>query len=427
MSAPAGDRAVLNFRKAGVAANHRAANRESVTCLEAALEAVANMDEGAERTQHAIDARSELELPLMGLGQFHRSLEHLREAESLARAAGDSRRLARIYSRMTYHLGSLGEFTAALETGERALALATEHADVARVISTNVVVARALYGLGDYARTIDLARHNDSLVGRTEDSLGPSNVAFSRVWAVLAMAEVGGFAEGSGVGEEAVRVTRAQGWRHEEVWACLGLGRLYVVQGAWERAIATLEPALPLCETSSDLAVYFSRTASSLGEAYTRSGRMAEGLVLLARAASHTEAIGFIYSHALVLGMLGAGHLLAGEILEGGRCAEAALDTARRYRQRGWEAWALRLLGEVAVRRDPLDLAAAERHFCEARALAEERGMQPLVTHCRLELGEAYRRAGDHARAEAEIAAALAEYRALQMPYWAARVANSGF
>jgi len=53
--------------------------------------------------------------------------------------------------------------------------------------------------------------------------------------------------------------------------------------------------------------------------------------------------------------------------------------------------------------------------------------MQPLVTHCRLELGEAYRRAGDHARAEAEIAAALAEYRALQMPYWAARVANSGF
>jgi len=288
-------------------------------------------------------------------------------------------------------------------------------------------VARALYGLGDYARTIDLARHNDSLVGRTEDSLGLTNVAFSRVWAVLAMAEVGGFAEGSGVGEEAVRVARAQGWRHEEVWACLGLGRLYVVQGAWGRAIATLEPALPLCETSSDLAVYFSRTASSLGEAYTRSGRMAEGLVLLARAASHTEAIGFIYSHALVLGMLGAGHLLAGEIVEGDRCAEAALDMARRYRQRGWEAWALRLLGEVAVRGDPLDLAAAERHFREARALAEERGMQPLVTHCHLGLGEAYRRAGDHARAEAEMAAALAEYRALQMPYWAARVANSGF
>lgn len=53
--------------------------------------------------------------------------------------------------------------------------------------------------------------------------------------------------------------------------------------------------------------------------------------------------------------------------------------------------------------------------------------MQPLVTHCRLGLGEAYRRAGDHARAEPEIAAAVAEYRALDMPYWAARAADSGF
>src|SRR5205814_905684 len=128
----------------------------------------------------------------------------------------------------------------------------------------------------------------------------------------------------------------AHGRRHEEVWARLGLGRLYVVQGSWERAIAILEPSLPLCETSSDLAVYFSRTASSLGEAYVRSGRIAEGMALLERAAAHAETLGFTYSQALVIGMLGQGRLLAGDAAGAAQCAESALELARRCGQRGW-------------------------------------------------------------------------------------------
>ncbi|HEX9819522.1 MAG TPA: BTAD domain-containing putative transcriptional regulator [Methylomirabilota bacterium] len=418
--------AVTYLWKAGLDAWTRGANRESVACFESALSGLEHLADGPAKTGLAIDIRIDLELALMGLGEIPRGFERLREAEALALRAGDRRRLGRVYFRMTYDLGSLGDLAAALARGEQALAIAAEEQDPRTLSGSVVVVARTLYGLGQYRRAIEVARRNEDIVLTGGPKLPPGNfvpqnVAFSRGWIVLAMAEVGEFRDGALLGEEAVRIARAELGPHLHVWALLGLGRLYVVQGALERGIEILEQALPLCQTSGDLAVYFSRTASSLGEAYARSGRLAEGLALLQGAANHGEAIGFAYSHALVLGILGSVHLLAGDVEAAGRCAVEALALARRYGQRGWEAWALRLLGEVAARRDRLDLTAVETHLREAMVLAGEREMQPLLTHCRLGLGEAYRRAGDRARARTEAAGALAEYRALDMPHWQAR------
>ncbi|HEV8584978.1 MAG TPA: BTAD domain-containing putative transcriptional regulator [Methylomirabilota bacterium] len=417
-SAEVWDPAVRWLRQAGVAAFQRAANREAVASLEAALEGVEKMTEGPERSAHAIDIRVDLENALMGLGQFRRSLERLREAEALAQAAGDGRRLARVYSRLTYNLGSVGELTAALEMGERAHALATEQGNTPTLRSTNVVLSRALYGLGDYRRTIEVARRNDALPLEAHDPHGPPNVAFSRIWMVLAMAETGHFADGRPIGEEVLQAALTEGRRHQEVWARLGLGRLYVVQGALEEAMAVLEPSLPLCETASDLAVYFSRTASSLGEAYARSGRLADGVTLLERAAGHAQTIGFAYSQALILGMLGEARLLAGDARGAADCAASALELARRSGQRGWEARALRLEAEMAARREPIDIAGVETRFASAAALATELGMRPLRAHCHLGLAAAYARAGAKERAPAALAAARADYRAMDMPYW---------
>ena len=83
---------------------------------------------------------------------------------------------------MTYNLGSVGELAAALETGERALALATGEDELPTVLASNVVLARARYGLGDYRRAIETARRNDVLRLRSDDPHGPPNVAFARIW-----------------------------------------------------------------------------------------------------------------------------------------------------------------------------------------------------------------------------------------------------
>ena len=60
------------------------------------------------------------------------------------------------------------------------------------------------------------------------------------------------------------------------------------------------------------------------------------------------------------------------------------------------EAYALRLLGEIAAQRDPPEVAPAEDYFRQALALAEELGMRPLQAHCHLGLGTLYAKIGRH-------------------------------
>jgi hypothetical protein len=65
-----------------------------------------------------------------------------------------------------------------------------------------------------------------------------------------------------------------------------------------------------------------------------------------------------------------------------------ALDAARTHKERGREAWALQLLGEIATRGEPPDLASARRYYGEALALARALGMQPLAADCQGKLDE---------------------------------------
>jgi DNA-binding SARP family transcriptional activator len=417
--------AVVHLRRAGLDAFARAANREAIACFESALTAVDRLADGPSKTECAIDLRVEMDQSLMHLGEFRRSLERMAEAEALARAAGDQPRLARILHRTVYDLSSLGDSSAALAKTEAAMAIATQTDDHASLIGVHVSIARIGYGVGEYGRAVDASRRSVELAPTARSASLPNarslsvnnSLAFARFWLVIAMAELGRFTEGAAVAAEALPIASALG-RMPEVVTLGGVGRLYVVQGALARAIEVLERALPLCETDTDLAMYFPSRASSLGEAYVRSGRVADGLALLERAASHAEEIGFVYGHALFVGMLGEGRLLAGDVDAAAECAARALDLARRYGQRGWEAWALRLDASVAAQRDPLDLGAVEARFGAATALAEKLGMRPLLAHCAFGRGVACARAGVGDRARKDIAAALAEYRAMDMPYW---------
>src|SRR3989442_2374014 len=109
----------------------------------------------------------------------------------------------------------------------------------------------------------------------------------------------------------------------------------------------------------------------------------------------------------------GSSNPRVGALAGAAQCAESALELARRFGQRGWEAWALRLDAQVAARREPLDVASIEARFGEAAALASELGMRPLLAHCRLGLGTVCARDGMKERAREEVTAALAGYRAM--------------
>ena len=98
--------------------------------------------------------------------------------------------------------------------------------------------------------------------------------------------------------------------------------------------------------------------------------------------------------------------------------AQRALTLARDYKQRGHEAWALRLLGEIAAQQEPPTVALAEMQYRQAIAIANELGMRPLLAHCHRGLGTLYARHGRREEARVALSAAIEFYRAMEMAFW---------
>ena len=169
---------------------------------------------------------------------------------------------------------------------------------------------------------------------------------------------------------------------------------------------------------------------AALGYAYALSSRGAEGVALLQDALAALEATGLGHNSLLLLAQLGEAYLLTSRSGEALSSAGRALTLARQRGERGHEAWALRLLGEIGAQQDPPDAANAEEHYREAMALAEELGMRPLVAHCHLGLGKLFRKLGRADAARAELSTAVEMLRSMEMTVWLpeaeAELANTG-
>jgi tetratricopeptide (TPR) repeat protein len=196
-----------------------------------------------------------------------------------------------------------------------------------------------------------------------------------------------------------------------------GSGLLSLRQGDLHTALPLLERAMGICQ-DADLPSYFPRVAAALGAVYTLAGRVADAVPLLTRATEQITATGRAGFQALCGLPLGEAHVLAGRFEEAQTLAESALSIAREQQERGNEAYALRLLGDIAARRKPLESDQAEAHYRDALALAEELGMRPLQAHCHRSLGTLSAAMGRRAEAHAELSAAIALYRAMDMTFW---------
>src|SRR5262249_36597827 len=184
----------------------------------------------------------------------------------------------------------------------------------------------------------------------------------------------------------------------------------------FDQAISILEDGLGICRAKNIL-VIFRGIAPALGYAYALSGRVAEAVSLLEETVEHAAGThGFHY--AFWVACLGETYLLAGRRDDAVHLAGRALALARTHKERGHEAWALRLLGEIATHQDPPDVAPAAAHYRQALALAEELGMRPLQAHCHRGLGTLYATIGQPEQARAELSAAIGLYRAMDMTFW---------
>ena len=98
--------------------------------------------------------------------------------------------------------------------------------------------------------------------------------------------------------------------------------------------------------------------------------------------------------------------------------AQRALDLARQNNERGREAYALRVFGEIAAHKDPPGIGEADDYYHQAITLAEELGMRPLIARCHVGLGRLYRQIGNLEQAKRHLTTATSMMREMQMGLW---------
>ena len=163
--------------------------------------------------------------------------------------------------------------------------------------------------------------------------------------------------------------------------------------------------------------------AVALGAAYTLAGRVANAVLLLTQALEQATAMEARWGQTFCCLVLAEAQVLAGRLEEAQVLAERALALARTH-QRGNEAYTLRLLGDIAARREPPESTQAAAYYHQALALAEELGMRPLQAHCHRGLGTLYATTGQREQARTELCAARDLYQAMDMTFWLPQVAT---
>jgi class 3 adenylate cyclase/tetratricopeptide (TPR) repeat protein len=419
------DKALAYGRQAGEKALARSAHRDAAGYFEQALSALPHLPEQRDTIEQAIDLRLALRSALHPSGASERILAYLHEAEARAEALDDPRRLAQVSGLLSAHFYFMGAHDQAIAIAQRAVTLATTGGDAVLQALANRYLGFAYQAQGDYRRAIDCYTQT---VAALEGELRSERfgqvflpAVLSRALIAACHAELGSFPEGRALGEEGLQIAETVAHPASLMYASWGIGLLSLRQGDMRRALPLLERAVAVC-LDAELPIYFPRMAAALGATYTLGGCIPDAVPLLTRAMEQSTVTERVDFQAFCLLSLGEAHLLVDRLEEAQALAEQALMLAREHHERGHQAYALRLLGDIAARRDPPEDEPAVAHYHQALTLAEELGMRPLQAHCHRSLDTLYARRSQWEQARTELGAARDLYQAMTMTFWLPQV-----
>jgi tetratricopeptide (TPR) repeat protein len=415
------NKAVRYLREAGEKASARSAYREAATIYEQALVALGHLPESRVTIEQSVDLRQELRVVLQPLHELDRILSHLEQAAALAESLGDRARLGRVLGGLCNTRHTQGDHERALALVTRAFELGNALGDVALRVEATLRLGAVHYSLGNYSTAVDFLRQTLELTrGRPESErlgfVGPVAVLMN-TWLSLSLSELGQFAESQSRANEALRVATTVEQPFTLMAVDVALGVLGLRQGRFDRAVAAFRSVVELGR-SWDISTAWPGGTDGVVCALALRGEREEALHLLTEATRRIGGTRVGFNLAQRVNRLGEAARGCGRPQEAQRLGEEGLRLARVRKERGEEAWALRLLGDLASDREPPDVAAAEAHYRDALALAKVLGMRPLVAHCHRGFGMLHQRSGARRDARGELALARDLYRDMGMTFW---------
>jgi len=416
------EKAVDYLRQAALKAAARSALHDARGWFGHVLGVLEALPESRSTLEQAFEIRLELRPVLAQLAEIRLVLERLREAETLAEKLNDDRRRGRVCAFVTNSHSLLGELDEALVAGTRALEIAGRLGDLGLRILTTSYLEHAQYYRGEYQRVVELAIDNLAALPAewVYEFLGnavPASV-YDRFWLVLSLAELGRFAEAAEYQAEAIRLAESAHHPFTMGQVYRAAATLHLLKGDWAKARSLLEHGIAVLRTGNVVLVLPAAVASSawvlaqLGEASEALSLLQEGEQLLERQAAR----GIVLQRGWDYRSLGRACLLLGRLDEARSLGDLAVESSLGHP--GFAAHALHLLGDIATHPDRFDAETGEAHYRHALALAEPRGMRPLVAHCHLGLGKLDRRTGKREQAQEHLTTATTMYREMDTRFW---------
>ncbi len=405
--------ALVYSRQAGEKAMARSAHREAASYFDQAIHALAHLPDTRDTREQAIDLRLALRSALHPCGDLSRAMTCVGEAEVLAKALDDPPRLAEVSVALSLHCYLSGAYSEAIAAATCVATLAPDNID--QRLRAALHLAMAYQARGDYRRAIDCL---STMAARVDETRWGEVIPAVFVPAYLAAchAELGTFAEGTSMGNSALTMAEVVDHPMSRAFAAWGAGLVALRQGKLSRAASVLERVVHPCQ--DDRPAWFPLLAATLGAAYTGAGRIDDARVLLREALDLAVTTEIVVNQAVCSVGLANAELQAGHLDEAYALADRALSLARAHGERGSEAYALHVLGEICVRRVPIQGAQAEDYYVQSLALAETLGMQPLQAHCRYSLATLFAVTGRRKRARTGLSKAIEQYRAIEMNLW---------
>ena len=214
-----------------------------------------------------------------------------------------------------------------------------------------------------------------------------------------------------------MRICEASGEASRIVQTRNILSRVYIERGDTAPAASHAERALDLAVSAGHVNLLI-WAHTERGVAHLLAGEVSLGTPLLERGVGMAIENEIARNTAFWATWLGEAYLAEGRIAEARQTVRDAVARTIAQQERGYRAYALRALGEIAASEAPANAEEAEGCYREALTLAEELEMRPLQARCHLGLGTLYRRVGRLDEARAELAMAVAMLREMEMTYW---------
>ncbi len=364
----------------------RGATQDAIGIFERGLQALGHWPESKDRLNAEIDLRLTVIIALEPLGQHRRIAEVLREARNFAERSGDLWRTAAVNCQLAVALWRLGDHDGAMTASKAARTISERIGDPALAFASLHNMGIVHHEIGAFTTAMEFFEQCLALETPELDEKRAGWAAYPsvvlRAFIADSLVDLGEIERAETVAIEALR--RAEATNHSYSRANIGhvLARIYNAQGRHDEALSMLKENWQACLDLGMLQMY-PVFAARMGEAHLARGDLEAALQILSvpeqldvPLAEHAFGWRFLFVAQ------GRAFLADGRFAEAKAVAERAFAHASERGELPQEAFAKKLLGDIASAAHQGESAEAEECFKHAFRLAEKCSMKPLMAAC---------------------------------------------